>query len=240
MLTYACADDNLLYQTPVGPSIPAGRVPSIQGRCVHGTAPQARAPEGIFGHLICVLEERPPASSWPRWAPLLRRRLWRRGRRVFPRGWLLLGLVPSGRQRLGSGFRYRVRVDRSRRREHTASLGLGGELNRLFLFCLLVLLLAAQRCRKRRRVLTCALILSAPGPRWGIGRGPCVALAPTLMAREAEAGGSRGARSFHRSARRLLPSKLFPKIFRPLASSIKSILKDEPAFKLRALIMCLV
>lgn len=74
-----------------------------------------------------------------------------------------------------------------------ARLGLGGELDRLFLVLLAALTAAAPRCRKRRRVLTCALILQ----RWGIGRGPCVTLASTVAARgqAGEAGSRRGASS---------------------------------------------
>lgn len=114
-----------------------------------------------------------------------------------------------------------------------ARLGLGGELDRLFLVLLAALTAAAPRCRKRRRVLTCALILQ----RWGIGRGPCVALAYTVAARgqAGEAGSRRGGSSVFLQTSQDLPSSLpaFP-------SSIKPTLKGRLASKLRAPIMCLV
>lgn len=89
-----------------------------------------------------------------------------------------------------------------------ARLGLGGELDRLFLVLLAALTAAAPRCRKRRRVLTCALILQ----RWGIGRGPCVALTSTVAARgpAREAGSRRGASSVFLQTSQDLPSFLIP------------------------------
>lgn len=89
-----------------------------------------------------------------------------------------------------------------------ARLGLGGELDRLFLVLLAALTAAAPRCRKRRRVLTCALILQ----RWGIGRGPCVALVSAVAAR-GQAGGAgsrRGASSVFLQTSQDLPSSLPP------------------------------
>lgn len=75
-------------------------------------------------------------------------------------------------------------LDRSRRRRwrERSAPGARGRTGPTFPSSPPALPAAAPRCRKRRRVLTCALIPSATGPRRGICRGPREALAPTLAA----------------------------------------------------------
>lgn len=117
-----------------------------------------------------------------------------------------------------------------------AHLGLGGELDRLFSRSPPA---AVPRCRKRRRVPTCALILSAAGLRRGSAEGPARRwLRPTRPEGRA-LGSRRGATSLRRSSRSPLLCKLFS---RPpfSANSIKPALKGNPAFTLGAPIMCLV
>lgn len=88
---------------------------------------------------------------------------------------------------------------------------------------------AARRCRKHRRVLTCALILSAPGPRRGVSRGPGQALAPTLAATGPGAGVRPGAVE-PQSPSPPAPLQTLLRTFLSLAQFNKTTLKGKPSF----------
>lgn len=109
-------------------------------------------------------------------------------------------------------FKCRVPLACSRRRRwrERGSPGTRGRTGPTFSSSLPAPPAAARGCRKRRRVLTCALLLSAPRPRWGANRGPLKALAPTLPvpARGRGAESRPAALSLRLSPRCPLPCKL--------------------------------